>query len=127
MRRAIHAQAAVDAEGSALVLSARVSVCANDTGEREAGPRAIPTEAARVRAVLVDRRDMAMAKRSRLCRRRESKSTVPCGPKLGNAAGGTSSRPPIVDGRSPWRRKRVEKLASPEGRRLHTQGKQAVD
>ncbi|CAB4244376.1 transposase (fragment) [Methylacidimicrobium sp. AP8] len=54
LEQSYHAQAAVDADGNALVLSARVSVCANDIGELEADGRAIPTEAGRLRAVLVD-------------------------------------------------------------------------
>ncbi|CAB4244001.1 transposase [Methylacidimicrobium sp. AP8] len=127
-----NAQAAVDAEGSALVLSARVSVCANDAGELEADVRAIPTEAGRVRAVLVDTGYAngeqvealqaegievycPMRAEALECRRRyEFRPT-------------DRRREKPVEYTAPWRRKMVEKLASPEGRRLYARRKQTVE
>ncbi|CAB4244245.1 protein of unknown function [Methylacidimicrobium sp. AP8] len=122
----------MDAEGSALVLSARVSVCANDAGELEADVRAIPTEAGRVRAVLVDTGYTngeqvealqaegievycPMRAEALECRRRyEFRPT-------------DRRREKPVEYTAPWRRKMVEKLASPEGRRLYARRKQTVE
>ncbi|WP_020494376.1 IS1182 family transposase [Verrucomicrobium sp. 3C] len=127
-----NAQAAVDADGSALVLSARVSVCANDTGELEADVRAIPTEAGRVRAVLVDTGYAngeqvealqaegievycPMRAEALECRRRyEFRPT-------------DRRREKPVAYTAPWRRKMIEKLASPESRRLYARRKQTVE
>ena len=50
-----NAQAAVDAEGSALILSARVSQCATDQGELAANVEAVPAALGKPAAVLADK------------------------------------------------------------------------
>jgi len=50
-----NAQAAVDAEGSALILSARVSQCATDQGELAANVEAVPPSVGKPTAVLADK------------------------------------------------------------------------
>ncbi len=127
-----NAQAAMDAEGSALVLSARVSVCASDSGELEGDVRAIPAEVGRVRAVLADTGYAngeqvealqaegievycAMRAEALECRRRYEFRPA------------DRRREKPVAHTAPWRRKMTEKLASPEGRRLHARRKQTVE
>ena len=53
-RQAYNAQAVVDAEGSQLILGARVSLCASDRNELVAGIAAIPAELGRPATVLAD-------------------------------------------------------------------------
>ncbi|CAB4244418.1 protein of unknown function [Methylacidimicrobium sp. AP8] len=100
-------------------LSARVSVCANETGEWEVGVRAIPTAAGRVRALLADtgyphgeevealqaeaiEMNSPMRAEARECRRRYEFRPA------------DRRREKPVAYTAPWRRKRIEKLASPE-------------
>ena len=53
-RHAYNAQAAVDADGSQLILSARVSQCASDRNELVADVAAIPAALGRPETVLAD-------------------------------------------------------------------------
>jgi transposase len=53
-RQAYNAQAVVDAQGSQLILGARVSLCASDRNELVAGIAAIPAELGRPATVLAD-------------------------------------------------------------------------
>jgi len=127
-----NAQVAVDAEGSALILSARVSQCPADQGELAANVAAVPASVGKPTAVLADK---GFA-HGRLVEQLEAQGVeVYCAVQAEalNLRRRYEFRPferrseNPVEHTAPWMVKMKEKLSTPEGRRLYALRKQTVE
>jgi transposase len=116
-RQAYNAQVVVDAEGSQLILGARISQCASDRGELVADIAAIPPDLGRPQTALAD---MPMATRSQAWPGAASRPWWRPGPRAAGDAT-TSARPrvsrrrrkPKPIGCRPWRASSPARRAAP--------------
>ena len=128
-RQAYNAQAVVDADGSQLVLGARVSVCANDRQELVADVDSVPEAVGNVERVLADNGFAAGS---------EVKALEDRGIDVLVSTGGGDHRrrhdfrpetrkKPRKEPKSEWVRKMQEKLARDDNRRRYSLRKQTVE
>jgi transposase len=128
-RQAYNAQAVVDAEGSQLILGARVSQCASDRNELAADIAAIPAELARPEIALADN---GYANGDEVERLAENGIAA----LVATGAEGRSRRhdfrpaqaeAPTKAPKSDWRNAMAAKLASEQGRALYKLRQQTVE
>ena len=123
-----NAQAVVDAEGSQLILAARISQSSNDGCELVADIDAIPREAGAPHTALADSGFASQAEVTELEARGmdvyvsvHAETTSPYSlttrPGRNNETGGANPRSPKAN--TPFGRRMREKLASPEGAALY--------
>jgi transposase len=128
-RQAYNAQAVVDAEGSQLILGARISPCASDRGELVATIAAIPASVGRPETALADNGYANGDEVERLAGRgiEALVATGAAGRRRRHdfrpAKGGAPPRAP----RAEWLKAMAAKLASEEGRALYKLRQQTVE
>jgi chromosome segregation ATPase len=128
-RQAYNAQAVVDAEGSQLILGARVSECASDRNELGANIEAIPAEVGRPQTALAD---------NGYANGDEVESLAENGIEVLVATGAEGRRrrhdfrpaqaeAPTKQARAEWLQAMAEKLASAQGQALYKLRQQTVE
>jgi transposase len=131
--QAYNGQAVVDAEGSQLVLAARVTQCASDSNELVADLAMVPASAGKVTVVLADSGYANGAEVEQLEQKRGSEEKIEVYVAVG-AEGRRKYdyRPERKEGDSknicaPWKVRMKEKIESEIGRTLYSKRKQTVE
>jgi transposase len=128
-RQAYNAQAVVDAEGSQLILGARVSQCASDRGELLADIEAIPAALGRPEIALADNGYANGDQVERLAERgiEALVATGAEGRRRRHDFRPTRARVAAKEPKAPWLQVMATKLASEEGRALYQLRQQTVE
>ena len=128
-RQAYNAQAAVDADGSQLILSARVSQCASDRNELVADVAAIPAALGRPETVLADNgyangAEVAALEASGI---EVLVSTAAEGRRRTHDFRPVKALPAVKQPKAEWLKAMAETLAGDEGRALYKLRRQTVE
>lgn len=128
-RQAYNAQAVVDAEGSQLILGARVSPCASDRGELAATIAAIPSELGRPETALADNGYANGAEIARLAENgiEALVATGAAGRRRRHDFRPIEAKPPPQEPKAEWLKAMAAKLASDQGRALYRLRQQTVE
>jgi transposase len=128
-RQAYNAQAVVDAEGSQLILGARVSQCASDRGELVAGIEAIPAAVGRPETALADNGYANGDEVERLAERgiEALVATGAGGRRRRHDFRPTRAQEAAKEPKAEWLQAMATKLASEEGRALYKLRQQTVE
>ena len=128
-RQAYNAQAAVDADGSQLIVSARVGQCASDRNELVADIAAIPAVLGRPETVLADNGYANGAEVASLEARGIAVlvSTAAEGRRRTHDFRPAKALPAAKEHKAEWLKAMAEKLASEEGRALYKLRRQTVE